>query len=76
LFQQRRRHVGQRLGGIGEALAGGTVGGKLARGPQINPRQVPNRAVVFGIAQAAQRDLPGVAGQGPRFRIQETAYPG
>ena len=66
--EQRGRDVRERLGGVGEPLAAGPVGGELARRPQVHAGQVADRVVVLGVAQAAERDVARIAGARPAPR--------
>ena len=71
---QRRRHR-EGFGGVGKTFARGAVGGKLARRLKIDARQIANRAIVFGIAQPPQRDVPRIAGPRSGFDIEPASRP-
>src|SRR6185295_13254482 len=61
---------------VGEALAGGAVGRKVARGLEVDAGQVADRVVVLGVAEAADDDAAGVAGAGLGLDGEEVAGPG
>ena len=74
VFSQQRWRHGHGVAGIGEALSGSVIGRKLAHRVEWNPCQIANSVGVFGIVEAPQNHLPGVASRSARHGIQTNGY--
>ena len=74
LFQEGGRHR-QRFAGVVEARRVGRIDRKFARRADVNARQIADRVVVLGIAEAARQHDAGVARIAARFLFADGMEP-
>ena len=72
LLHQGRRHR-QRFARVVEPGLVGGIDRELARGPDVDPRQVADRVVELGVAQPPRQDGAGIAGIPPGFVLMHIA---